>query len=86
MKVQHQVPRMCVCVCGGAWVSRMQRAAAKPCHFPSRLGVRDTKQAEKAKSQLAKIRRQTVGLTKDEFHDKVRALLRRTAPLRELTS
>jgi hypothetical protein len=52
----------------------------------SRLGVRDTKQAEKAKSQLAKIRRQTVGLTKDEFHDKVRALMRRTATLRELTS
>ena len=68
------------------WSERLCAPLTKPCHFPSRLGVRDTKQAEKAKSQLAKIRRQTVGLTKDEFHDKVRALLRRTAALRELAS
>ncbi len=39
---------------------------------PMYAGIKDTKQMEKIKIRLAKIRRQTVGLSKDEFRDKVR--------------
>jgi hypothetical protein len=47
-------------------VEKRQSRAVVPGH--------EAKQVEKARSKLAKIRRQTAGLTRDEFRDKAPSL------------